>query len=356
VSSGAASRSIGSGASSSPACGEVLTRNVRLTHDLTGCPGAGLVVGADGITIDLGGHAVRGNGGTSLTDGIGIVLQDRSHVTIRNGEVAGFFIGVLLVGNGTRNLVTELDSHGHADKSVVLFGDGLTGNTVSANRLHDDGDGGIGIFNGPTGTLVSHNLMVREAVGAVENNFADRTVVVGNTILDTGSGVIVESSDHLRITGNVVRRAPAGLCDGCGIGVQIYGDDILVARNLIIEAERFGIELDDFQDPGHSPAIGNVISDNTVRHSRTGIAIGPEAGGTVLRTVVRRNTVTGSVQDGIQLVGPSTGLETSTLTGNIANRNGGYGIETVPGTVDGGHNRARDNGQEAQCLNITCLP
>lgn len=93
--------------------------------------------------------------------------------------------------------------------------------------------------------------------------------------------------------------------------------------------QRFGIELDDFQDSKHSPAVGNVIQDNVVHRAEIGSAIGPEAGGVVLDTVIRANVVVGSVQDGIQLTGPSTGLETSTLTGNVANRNGDWGIETV---------------------------
>ena len=48
--------------------------------------------------------------------------------------------------------------------------------------------------------------------------------------------------------------------------------------------------------------------------------------------------------DGIQLLGPSTGLETSTLTNNTANRNGNLGIEAVPGVNDGGGNHAAGNG------------
>jgi hypothetical protein len=60
------------------------------------------------------------------------------------------------------------------------------------------------------------------------------------------------------------------------------------------------------------------------------------------------------VHDGIQLTDPSTGFETSTLTKNLALRNGDYGIETVPGTIDDGGNRAAGNGNPSKCLNITC--
>src|SRR5215203_3974984 len=42
-------------------CGSVITTDVTLTHDLVDCRNIGLVVGASGITIDLGEHSVDGN-------------------------------------------------------------------------------------------------------------------------------------------------------------------------------------------------------------------------------------------------------------------------------------------------------
>jgi hypothetical protein len=127
-----------------------------------------------------------------------------------------------------------------------------------------------------------------------------------------------------------------------------------VLGNTLVDSPRYGIELDDFQDPGDSPASGNVLRDNVVDQSGIGIAIGPELGGLVTGTVMARTTVTRAASDGIQLVGPSIGLESSTLSRNGANRNGGFGIVTVPGTFDGGGNRAAGNGNLAQGLNIAC--
>src|SRR5689334_13099778 len=41
-------------------CGSTLTRSTTLRSDLLHCPGTALVIGADGITVDLGGHAISG--------------------------------------------------------------------------------------------------------------------------------------------------------------------------------------------------------------------------------------------------------------------------------------------------------
>ena len=42
-------------------CGATIAEDLKLHHDLT-CAGAGLIVGADGITIDLNGHTITGLG------------------------------------------------------------------------------------------------------------------------------------------------------------------------------------------------------------------------------------------------------------------------------------------------------
>jgi hypothetical protein len=61
------------------------------------------------------------------------------------------------------------------------------------------------------------------------------------------------------------------------------------------------------------------------------------------------NVVTDSAQDGIDVEHVGTYLAT-----NVSDRNGERGIEAVAGVTDGGGNRARDNGETPQCLNVVC--
>ena len=225
---------------------------------------------------------------------------------------------------------------------------------MTRDRLHDNADAAIGLFDHSDANLLQHNELTRNGPQGVENLFSDQTVISHNRITRNGSGVILEASDGLRITHNTILHGDVSACDGCGIAVQIYGNHNLVAHNTLSDSPRYGIEVDDFQDPGHSPASDNVVVRNLVRDAGVGIAIGPEAGGVVLRTEILRNDVRGSRGDGIDLTGPSTGQETSLLAGNVAASNGGYGIEAVPGTHDSGGNRAFGNGNQPQCLNIVC--
>ena len=39
-------------------CGATITKDTKLNKDLSDCPGVGIRIGADGITLDLDGHTI----------------------------------------------------------------------------------------------------------------------------------------------------------------------------------------------------------------------------------------------------------------------------------------------------------
>src|SRR3954470_19118313 len=43
-------------------CGDTITTNTKLHHNLTNCPNNGIVIGANGVTLNLNGHLVDGDG------------------------------------------------------------------------------------------------------------------------------------------------------------------------------------------------------------------------------------------------------------------------------------------------------
>jgi parallel beta-helix repeat protein len=379
-------------------CGSVLTTDTTLSENLTNCPADGLVIGADDITLNLNSHTVSGDG-LPAADGfdIGIRVEGHHGVTITNGSIQQFDRGVLLSASPA-GVITALNVHNNSNRGIILDsgsdGGRITGNVsadngtsaivvvssdgavvtgnqslrnqavgvrliaashanVTGNILTSNGEG-IDLGAGSNDNRVSDNSLTYDGEAGVGVGFSDRNIVTHNRVMQTGGGIILESADNTVITDNQVLHSPASACDGCGIGIQIYGNNNLVERNTVVDSPRYGIEVDDFQDPGHSPMTGTVLRDNIVNESGEGIAIGPETFGGVLNTLIQHNVVTGAVDDGIQLIGPSFGLETSTLTGNVTVHNGDFGIETVPGTIDGGGNHAAANGNPLQCLNITC--
>jgi hypothetical protein len=66
-------------------------------------------------------------------------------------------------------------------------------------------------------------------------------------------------------------------------------------------------------------------------------------------TLLYENRVEKSAGDGIHVHEAAT-----TITKHSANDNGEYGIEAVPGVIDGGGNKASGNGNPLQCLYVEC--
>jgi hypothetical protein len=86
-----------------PQPGMVITDNVKFKpgeYDFTGSEG--IIIGADGITVDGNGAVIRHSGGF---DGSGIYMEGRTEVTIRNINVHGFNTGIYV--NGGENLLIE---------------------------------------------------------------------------------------------------------------------------------------------------------------------------------------------------------------------------------------------------------
>src|SRR5512132_245638 len=73
-------------------CGQQVTASITVDNDLTNCPGKGLVVGADNITIDLNGHRIDGDEVAEPFDfaSDGVDVGDHDGVTVRNGQVTEF--------------------------------------------------------------------------------------------------------------------------------------------------------------------------------------------------------------------------------------------------------------------------
>ena len=80
-------------------CGMHVTESFTLANDLT-CAGDGLVVDAENVTIDLGGHTLTGPGMGPQTwplpqlDSVGVRAGSHSGVTIRNGKTTAFSTGI----------------------------------------------------------------------------------------------------------------------------------------------------------------------------------------------------------------------------------------------------------------------
>ena len=383
-------------------CGDVITQDTTLDSDLIDCPGDGLVIGADGVTLDLNGHTVDGDGDPRPRRGrdTGIVNgrfdnysgQEAGHdgVTIRGGTVRGFAHGVqvniadrnsllqlrLYDNSGFGGIVTSLMSNGRIEGNHALDNNStgiavyepegrttITGNVagrnagygielaggVAGDRLEDNvtfGNGANGFF-----VLWARNLLIRG-----NRSFANRGTgmsffeggenhVDGNRVWDNGSaGINMGGANRNRVERNTVfRNGPTASASNHGWGgITVQGgDDHGIVGNRV------------FENGGHGGIVvaaetgGNAVVSNDVRRNQGhGIfleTLYEDEGG----TVVAGNHSIRNGEDGIHVSEPvrdaDTHFQVSELRGNRTDRNGDDGIDVRSDNTSLVANRARWN-------------
>ena len=240
-------------------CGAVITQSTTLATDIGPCAKGGLVVGANNITLDLGGHRVFGKD-NKTKDGIGIRVAGRTGVTVRNGVVTFFDAGVSIEG-GSGNTVTGLLVNRNVSDGSTDFGDGIAlsttaGNTIIGNNVTYNGPfDGIGIFGASTGNLLEDNFVGNNSEGftgedgirvegpGAANNTVRGNTVVGNTldgiaIFGTGGNINNTIEDNT-VTGNGFGHL--GARPGDGIRLFIRGNSNIVRNNQVHDNAGNGI-------------------------------------------------------------------------------------------------------------------
>jgi parallel beta-helix repeat protein len=357
-------------------CGDTITADTKLDSDLINCPNNGVVIGADGVTLDLNGHLVDGDDREfkgcdprhEICDS-GLVNDGHDRVTVMNGRVRGFAVGVLF-GTSTPTKVRQSRVLGISSVKNQFLGigqfdvvQGLVRN-CSGNSLA--GHGGVGLavaestnvrvlggtfkgnsdhgilFTDTTHSVVNENRVSHTATGIFLLDSSDNQVGA-NRMTDVGEGILVDHGLENMITRNRVSHAGGRGKGGEGIAIE-SGRDNLVSGNVVTDVRGIGIRLG-LQVPPRG-AASNVVRRNQVRESRKdGFRVEDRAGGNRLVD----NLAVDSGDDGFDIESRST-----RLTGNRALDNADLGFEAVPGTKDGGGNVAHDNGDRRGCTNIAC--
>jgi parallel beta-helix repeat protein len=283
-------------------CGEEITEDTTLDGDLRCASGPALIIAADNVTLDLGGHTVSGEPGRS-GDTPGILMRRVNGSTVRNGTVQNFGAGVSILG-GSRNVVQNVVTQDNVGSGPDL-GDGIVVNGSRENRIvgntarRNGPFSGISLLQDAQGNevrdnAVSENNMLqvgdpsagRQCMGIrVEGPAASNNTVVGNTV--TGSG-----SSGITLHPTCADPTTDPPCVGAPLNQQneIVGNTS--SRNGT-SGEGDGIRL--FSTPNAVAAARNNITDNVANDNRTnGISIDARGvdGGTgnqVLRNRAARN-------------------------------------------------------------------
>jgi sugar lactone lactonase YvrE len=127
-------------------CGMTVTQNLTLADDIGPCPGDGVIIGADGVHLNLNGHTISGTFGHNGNN-VGVRATGRQKVDISGGTITGFDAGVAIIdggGNTVRGLTLANNVGNSANFFNSTFGDGVVifssgGNTVAGNTVAGNG-------------------------------------------------------------------------------------------------------------------------------------------------------------------------------------------------------------------------
>ena len=97
-------------------CGDTIAADTTLDSDLENCPNNGVVIGAAGITLDLNGHRIDGDGTPAagcdpqveFCD-VGVLNEGFNGVTVEHGSVREFELGGF-TGGVRKNRVLDIGS------------------------------------------------------------------------------------------------------------------------------------------------------------------------------------------------------------------------------------------------------
>jgi parallel beta-helix repeat protein len=182
------------------ACGSTITSSTTLKADIGPCPGAGIVIGKNGITLNCAGHVITGS---NLA--YGVDLTGRSGVTVKKCVVEDFDDGFYLSGSSnnklvkntaesdgdgfylfssTWNMLTSNTADGNTYYGFALSGS-CSGNTLKSNVANQNNDAGFILFE-----LTASNKLIK--------NTADQNLGGGSS----GYGFEVEGSSGQKLTSN----------------------------------------------------------------------------------------------------------------------------------------------------------
>ena len=160
-------------------CGQLITRDVVLLKDIE-CPGIGMIVGADGITINLNNHKLSlvNNTDTSRipeVEEIGILVPDQKNITIRGpGIISGFDKAIEFAGS-ERGYVLDLK---------------LTDNNIGLSLKASDG------------ITIYRSFIEQNTIGIASQSSKDSLVVSNQLSQNTNEGIVLMDSNYFIIGAN----------------------------------------------------------------------------------------------------------------------------------------------------------
>jgi hypothetical protein len=203
-----------------------------LTGDLTTSMTSGnaITINTNNVTIDLNGHKLGGFAAGAGTNAYGIYANQRQNITIRNGTVRGFMLGIVhddasSYTGSSGHLIEDIRADGNTVAGMWILG---TGNIIRNNQVVKTG--------GSTVSDNAHGILAYGSGSSIMNN--DITDTVGQGELGISYGVYINYCSGCAIETNRISNSTAGL--SYSYGVFIAGSDVMAVNNRMSTLD-FGI-------------------------------------------------------------------------------------------------------------------
>ena len=198
-------------------CGSTVITDLILDHDLT-CTGNGLIVGADGIKINLNGHTITGPG-SSIALVRGISLNQRNSVLIQGGTIRNFESGVF-VANSSEITIKEIL---FTENREGVFLNGSSASTVKENTAWRNQIRGIMVrpsaTRSSTDNVIKDNQVVENPVGILVFGQPRNTLKENRISWSSQAGILLTG---FAASGNLVKENTIG-SSAAGIEFAVAG-------------------------------------------------------------------------------------------------------------------------------------
>jgi parallel beta-helix repeat protein len=222
-------------------CGQVITRDVILLKDIE-CPGVGMIVGTDGITINLNNHRVSLANNTDTSripevEEIGILVPGQKNVTIRGpGVIMGFDKAIEFAGSG-RGYVLDLKLTDNniglslkASNEITIYRSFIEGNTIGiasqsskdgwiiSNQVSQNTNEGIVLMDSSyfiigTNSLIGNgNIGVFLDVSSFNNTLSSNNILNHVVDVSNADGIPIHISMNEYYENSCGKALPDGIC------------------------------------------------------------------------------------------------------------------------------------------------
>ena len=271
-------------------CGDRVTKSCTLNGSME-CPsGHGLIIGAEGITIDGNNFYIKG---INSEGSCGILNRGYDDVTIKNLEIKNFCFGIRLDGNGNRiknNTIENCNIHHngnatsgapHGIKMEYVFNSTIRGNRIHHQIAHvtpnpscEDGGNGLFLYESSYNLITQNEIYENTKAGVFIKMKPMHNIISYNELWGNGQGGIIlrcKLSDFNTIEHN-------DITDNYGSGIYIGGNNNTIRKNKIcnnkdggpyredsVGGRGYGINIGRSDGSCNNKLIGNTICGNDYR-------------------------------------------------------------------------------------------